>query len=166
MLRRRFFMQNVNIGMTSEHRQKICAILNQIVADLSVLYVKTRNYHWNVEGMQFGPLHELFEHQYDHLAETIDEVAERVRMLGGRPIGTMVQFLEHATLKEHPSNDHPDALTMLANLVADHESCIRFLREAVDTCDQYHDMGTNDFLTGLMEQQEKTAWMLRSHLGT
>jgi starvation-inducible DNA-binding protein len=159
-------MQNVNIGMSSEQRQKISAILNQVVADLSVLYVKTRNYHWNVEGMQFGPLHDLFEGQYDQLAETIDEVAERVRMLGGRPIGTMSQFLEHATLKEHPANDFPDALTMLANLVADHESCIRFLREAVDTCEKHHDMGTNDFLTGLMEQHEKTAWMLRSHLGT
>lgn len=152
-----------NIGLTDEQRTNVTHLLNQVLADLSVLYIKTRNYHWNVTGMQFQVLHDFFEEQYDQIEESIDEVAERVQMLGEQPIATMKEFLEHATLKEHPGV-YPDAPTMLGNLLSDHEGCIRSLREKADMCEEYRDMGTNDFFIGIMQQHEKTAWMIRAHL--
>ena len=100
--------------------------------------------------------------QYTELNDIVDDVAERARALGGRAIGTLVEFLRHTRLKEH-QGECPEAREMLANLLADHEATIRQLRVDLETCaDTYHDMGTNDFLTGLMERHEKMAWMLRS----
>ncbi len=94
----------------------------------------------------------------------IDATAERVRALGGYPLGTASGFIQYGSLKEHP-NDLPSANMMVDRLVQDHEQVIRNLREDIDKCaEEYHDEGTDDFLTGLMEQHEEMAWMLRSFL--
>jgi starvation-inducible DNA-binding protein len=94
----------------------------------------------------------------------IDEIAERVRTLNGRPLGSLSEFLEYGRVKENPGQ-YPDDMTMISNLLADHEQVIRSLRTDVDKCDdEYHDMGINDFLIGVMEKHEKMAWMLRAHL--
>jgi starvation-inducible DNA-binding protein len=157
-------LEKLDIGLTDEQRAGVIEILNGTLSDLHVLYTKTRNYHWNVVGEHFRDLHKLLEEQYEALAESIDEVAERTRMLGAPALGTMTEFLERARLKEQPG-DHPDQFTMLSNLCADHEATIRQLREDADACDEeFHDMGTNDFLIGLMQVHEKMAWMLRSFL--
>ena len=93
-----------------------------------------------------------------------DEVAERIRSVGHNTPATMAEYTDIARLEEHP-NDYPDAGTMIANLLADHEAVIRQLREDIDTtADKLHDLGTSDFLTGLMEKHEKMAWMLRAYL--
>jgi starvation-inducible DNA-binding protein len=129
-----------------------------------VLYTKTRNYHWNVVSPRFNDLHKFFEAQYEQLEGTVDEVAERVRFLGGRAAGTLTEFLELARLKESPGR-HPDAQEMIADLLADHEAVIRALRTDLQIADEkFRDIGTNDFLTGLLQSHEKTAWMLRSCL--
>jgi starvation-inducible DNA-binding protein len=154
----------INVGMNETQRKGSSDILNQVLADLSVLYIKTRNYHWNVIGMHFSTLHDLFEEQYNQLEATIDEVAERIRMLGERPLGTMSEFVSQASIKEHPGV-YPTEQAMVSNLLNDHELCIRYLRENVNTSEtQFDDVGTTDFLTGLLQQHEKTAWMLRAHL--
>ena len=93
----------------------------------------------------------------------IDEVAERARTLNGRSLGTLAEFVEHGSIQENPGK-YPDELTMISNLFADHEQIIRSLRTDADRCEEYHDMGTNDFLIGVMEKHEKMAWMLRAHL--
>jgi starvation-inducible DNA-binding protein len=152
-----------NIGLDGSEAA-VVALLNGRLADTAVLYFKTRNYHWNVTGMHFAELHEFFEEQYDQLDDAMDEIAERVRQLGGVAIGTFSEALAHTALKEEPGV-LPNAATMIQNLLADHETIIRQLRADVDaTANQHHDMGTSDFLTGLLEQHEKTAWMLRAHL--
>lgn len=154
----------VNIGLTEEQRAGVAEILDRTLSDLNVLYTKTRNYHWNVVGEHFRDLHKLLEEQYTELAEAIDLVAERSRKLGAPALGTLKEYLQHATLKEQPG-DYPDSFTMLSNLCGDHESVIQSLRKDADDCDEkYHDMGTNDFLIGLMQEHEKMAWMLRSYL--
>jgi starvation-inducible DNA-binding protein len=150
--------------MTDSDRQSVVAILNTLLADEFLLYAKTRNFHWNVTGPQFNDLHKFFEAQYEALDEVIDAVAERARALGGRAIGTLEEFGKHARLGETPGTV-PAARDMLATLLADHEALIRSLREDVTTVtDRHRDVGTGDFLTGLLEQHEKTAWMLRSFL--
>lgn len=157
-------MQKINIGLTDEQRQGVIELLNKDLADAYLLLVKTKKYHWDVVGPQFRTLHQLWEEHYEKLTETIDAIAERVRTLGGYPIGTMEGFLKAATLKEH-GGDVPTATEMVARLTADHEQVVRNLREHIEACEEtYNDAGTADFLTALMEEHEEIAWMLRSFM--
>jgi starvation-inducible DNA-binding protein len=152
------------IGIEPKNLAGLTAILNRVLSDEYVLYTKTRNYHWNVTGPDFSELHKFFEAQYEELDEIIDETAERTRALGGRSLGTLSEFLKQTELKENPG-EKPEARKMIANLLADHEAVIERLREDVSAAaEKYRDAGTSDFLTGLMEQHEKMAWMLRSYL--
>jgi starvation-inducible DNA-binding protein len=157
-------MATINIGLGEEPRAAVTQILNALLADEYVLYTRTRNYHWNVIGPQFNDLHKFFEAQYDEINDIVDEVAERARSLGGRSAGTLAEFLKLTRLKEE-TGAAPDARAMIGALLADHEAIIRSLRQDLQTCaDKHGDMGTSDFLTGLMEQHEKMAWMLRAFL--
>ncbi len=157
-------MRAINIGLTQEQRQGVINLLNQDLADAYLLLVKTKKYHWDVVGPQFRSLHQLWEEHYEKLTVNIDAIAERVRALGGYPVGTMDGFLKIATLKEH-AGSVPTATGMVANLVEDHEQVIRNLRDHVDRSgEEFHDQGTADFLTGLMEEHEEMAWMLRSFI--
>ncbi|QSJ18368.1 DNA starvation/stationary phase protection protein [Nostoc sp. UHCC 0702] len=157
-------MRPINIGLTEEQRQGVIDLLNHDLADSYVVLVKTKKYHWDVVGPQFRSLHQLWEEHYEKLTLNIDALAERVRALGGYPVGTMEGFLKIATIKEH-AGDVPNATGMVANLVEDHEQIVRNLREHIDrSSEQFHDEGTADFLTGLMEEHEEIAWMLRSFI--
>ena len=156
--------EKVDIGLSDEQRTGVVDLLNCNLADLHVLYVKTRNYHWNVVGPEFRDFHKLLEEQYEEIGEAIDLVAERVRKLGAPAMGSMQEYLKVARLEEQQGK-LPDAMTMIANLRDDHEAIIRQLRKDADACEeQFEDMGTNDFLIGLMQEHEKMAWMLRSIL--
>lgn len=152
-----------DIGISDKNRQGSVEILNRLLADEYVLYTKLRNYHWNVTGDNFSELHKLFEAQYEEVDGMIDEIAERSRSLGGRPLGTLKEFLQDTQLKEFP-REYPGAKKMIANLLADQETVIQELRQGLNSCaEKYADAGTSDFLTGLMEQHEKMAWMLRAY---
>ena len=154
----------INIGITDQNRTAVIDILNRLLSDEYVLYTKTRNFHWNVVGPDFSQLHKFFEAQYEELDEIIDEVAERARSLGGISLGSLKEFVAKTRLVEPPAA-RLEAKVMLGALLADHESVVQVLRiDAADCGEKYADMGTNDFLTGLMERHEKMAWMLRSHL--
>ena len=157
-------MPILNIGLTDRQRAGVIDLLNHDLADAYLVLVKTKKYHWDVVGPQFMTLHKLWEEQYAALSESIDEIAERVRTLGGYPVGTMAGCLQLASIKEDPG-DVPMATGMVARLVTDHEQIIRNLREHIDACaDTFEDQGTADFLTALMEAHEKMAWMLRSFI--
>jgi len=152
-----------NIGLTEKNSQAIAEKLNIILADEFLLSLKTRNYHWNVEGSNFMEMHKFYEELYDELDEIVDEVAERVRTLGHYSEGRMVDFLKLANLEEEAyTNDQKKQLKSLLN---DHETMVRQLRKDIDLMqDKYKDAGNADFLTGLMEKHEKWAWFIRSYL--
>lgn len=157
-------MPALNIGLSEEQRQGVISLLNVDLSDSYLLVVKTKKYHWDVVGPAFRTLHTLWDEQYEAISMNIDAIAERIRALGGYPVGTIKGFLDNATLREHPG-DLPNANEMVRRMVSDHEQMIRNLRSHVDKCgDEFHDEGTADFLTGLMEQHEEMAWMLRSFL--
>ncbi|HEY9888449.1 MAG TPA: Dps family protein [Candidatus Obscuribacterales bacterium] len=157
-------MRPINIGLTETQRSGVIELLNRNLADVYLLLIKTRKYHWDVVGPQFRTLHELWQEHYEMLSAQTDDIAERVRALGGYPVGTAEGFLRHASLKEHP-NDLPNATEMVQRLTLDYEQIIRNLRQHISQCaDDYNDEGTADFLTGLMESYEETAWMLRSFI--
>ncbi len=154
---------NTNIGLKESSRAKVLAVLDRLLADEYLLYTKTRSFHWNVTGLQFNDLHKFFEAQYELLDGFVDDTAERSRALGGRALGSMREFLKAARLRES-SGRAPKAPAMLAELLRDHEAVIRSLRAGVDEAARLGDQGTADFLTGLMEEHEKAAWMLRAFL--
>ena len=158
--------EKINVGLSAEQREGIVEALNTLLADEHVLYVKTRNYHWNVVGPRFNDLHKFFEEQYTLLAGMIDETAENARQFGGVAAGSMKEFLELSRLKEHPGR-LPDENGMVQDLLDDHETVIRALREDIDKADdEYEAADAADFLTGQLEAHNKMAWMLRSFLGT
>lgn len=153
-----------DLGITTANAQAVVDLLSRLLADEHLLFMRLRNYHWNVVGMAFGPLHALFQTQYEALAEEIDAIAERIRTLGHSVPATLTELLQLATLVEQPGR-LPDDAGMVAQLVADHETVIRQLRRDARACeDQFDDLGTSDFLTGLMERHEKMAWLLRAHI--
>jgi starvation-inducible DNA-binding protein len=155
---------DIDIGLSKEARHGVIEILNRALCDENILYIKTKNYHWNVVGSDFSERHAFFREQYEALDEIIDEVAERIRTLNGKSLGTYSEYLENGRLMESPGI-YPDDMTMISDLLADHEQVIRTLRKDADRCeDEYNDMGTNDFLIGIMEKHEKMAWMLRAQL--
>lgn len=152
------------IGISEKNLQKSVTLLSSILSDDMVLYIKTRKFHWNVGGDSFMEIHKLFQNQYAELEQTIDLVAERISKLGGKAIGTMSEFSGLARLKESPEK-YPGQKDMIKELLGDHECVVTQLRKDIDECDDKNrDAGTVDFLTGLMEQHETTAWVLRRYL--
>lgn len=152
------------IGLTQQQRQGVIRLLKTLLADEYVLFTKTRNFHWNVTGPLFHDLHKFFEAQYEALDDTIDEVAERIRAVGGVSPGSMAEMLELATLKE-AKGETAKSQEMVGALLSDHEKLVTSLRDGVEAAQsKFNDAGTTDFLTGLMEEHEKMAWMLRSML--
>jgi len=153
-----------NIGISEENRSAVSAQLSKLLADEYVLYTKTRNAHWNVEGPDFHSMHLFFESQYEQLDEIMDSVAERIRMLGHYAPATLKSFLQLTHLAELTERTN-DSLGFIRELTEDHESIIEFIRGNINPfANDYKDLGTSDFITGLMEDHEKMAWMLRSHL--
>ena len=152
------------IGIKKQHLEAVTEILSKALADEFLLYTKTRNAHWNVEGPDFHSMHKFFEDQYNQLDETMDDVAERIRALGHYAPATLASFLSLTHLSEN-SRSKNDSQGFIKELLADHEGIIITLRENINKIgNDYHDMGTSDFVTGLMEIHEKMAWMLRAHL--
>jgi starvation-inducible DNA-binding protein len=152
-----------NIGIKKGYLRDASLILSKVLADEFLLYTKTRNAHWNVEGIDFSAKHIFFEKQYEQLDETMDSVAERIRTLGEYAPATLAQFLQLTHLTEQ-SREKNDSAGFMRELLIDHESIITFLRENIDKfANEFHDFGTSDFLTSLMETHEKMAWMLRAH---
>jgi starvation-inducible DNA-binding protein len=152
------------IGIPEKEVEEIVTFLNTLLADEYALYTKTRNAHWNVFGPNFYELHKLFEMQYEKLDVMIDDIAERVRVLGHFALGSLKDFLSVTHLSEE-NHDFSDPKQILQTLVNDHESIIRIIRNDISPLAvKYRDLGTADFVTGLMEQHEKMAWMLRSNI--
>jgi starvation-inducible DNA-binding protein len=155
---------NTNIGITEANRQAVSVQLAKLLADEFVLYTKTRNAHWNVEGTDFHAMHLFFESQYEQLDDIMDSVAERIRTIGHYAPATLKSFLSLTHLSEYAENKN-DSIGFIKELLADHETIIEFIRGNINPfAGEFNDAGTSDFVTGLMETHEKMAWMLRSHI--
>jgi starvation-inducible DNA-binding protein len=139
-------------------------LLNAILADEFVLYVRTLNCHWNVRGMQFHSLHAFFEELYKASATIIDDLAEKVRTVGGTAMATMEEYLGNSRLKEKVGLPG-DPRVMISDLAAGHETVVKHLREAFHVVEEkFDDPSTENFLADLLEKHEKMTWMLQTHL--
>ncbi len=154
----------LEIGISEKNLHKSVIQLSSLLSNEMMLYVKTRKFHWNVSGESFMELHKLYESQYKQIEESIDEIAERIGKLGENTIGTMKEFTESATIKEH-AGTYTNSKDSLGELLSDHQTVIVELRKNIeDSVEKNKDAGTVDFLTGLMEQHETMAWILRRYL--
>jgi starvation-inducible DNA-binding protein len=151
-------MEKMNIGMSSDERKSVAEILNLILANTYLLYLKTQNFHWNVTGELFYSLHLLFEKQYEELADAADEIAERIRALGFPAPGSFAEFSKIATIKEGKTHE---AKEMIKELLHDHELMASLLRQDID---KISDDITIDLMIRRTDAHEKTGWMLRSSL--
>lgn len=152
----------INIGIDRKERSEITAGLSRLLADSYTLYLKTHNYHWNVEGPLFNTLHLMFEQQYTELALAVDVIAERIRALGEPAPGSYAAFSKLSSIEEE--EDVPAAETMIANLVKGQEAVVRTARSIFPAVERANDEPTADLLTQRMQIHEKNAWMLRSML--
>ena len=152
----------LNIGISAEDRQQIAGGLSKLLADSYSLYLKTHNYHWNVEGPMFNTLHLMFEQHYTELATAVDEIAERIRALGVKAPGSYTAFDRLTNIDEATGDE--SAEEMIRQLVIGQETVARTAREAIKAADAASDEPTADLLTQRMQIHEKNAWMLRSML--
>lgn len=154
----------IAIGITDKNRQSVATELAKLLADETVLYIKTKNAHWNIEGPDFYDKHKFFETQFGQIDELIDSIAERIRSLGHYAPATLKSYMSLTRLTE-TTRENNDSQGFIKELLEDHESIIIVLREHIKSfSNDFHDAGTSDFITGLMEVHEKMSWFLRSHL--
>lgn len=137
--------------------------LQRILANHVVLSTKTQKYHWNVEGKHFNDLHAFFGKLYTALQTNIDLVAERMRALGVKVDSTLTQFKSQATLSENPQ-DNLSEKEMIKSLLQDYQALIKELKADLIFAQEQGDAATNNFLTDLVFQYEKSAWMLNALL--
>ena len=155
-------IMELNIGISVEDRQEIAGGLSKLLADSYSLYLKTHNYHWNVEGPMFNTLHLMFEQHYTELAPAVDEIAERIRALGVKAPGSYSAFGKLTKIDEASGDE--SAEEMIRQLVIGQETVARTAREAIKAAEAASDEPTADLLTQRMQIHEKNAWMLRSML--
>lgn len=158
--------EQAEIGIKKNNRKAVAEMLQQLLSDEFILYTKYRNAHWNVEGHDFHTKHVFFEEEYGKLELVVDEVAERIRMLGFYAPGTMKEFLELTQLDENAPKQN-DSISFMKILLEDHQKIIAFIRKSIsENAEEHNDEGTADFITGLMQKHEEMAWMLRASVKT
>ena len=152
----------INTGIDTKDRAAIAQGLSRLLADTYLLYLKTHNFHWNVEGPMFQTLHTMFMTQYTEAWNAIDLVAERIRALGHYAPGTYKQYLKLGSIKE--TEGVPKAEQMVRLLIEAQEAVVRTARGVLPIAERANDQPTLDVLTQRMDVHEKNAWMLRSLL--
>lgn len=143
--------------------EQLISSVNKQVANWTVLYTKLHNYHWYVKGSQFFTLHEKFEELYNEANTHIDELAERLLALEGKPVATLRESLEQATINEAEGRE--SAEEMVQSVVADFKTLTGELKEAMDLAAEVGDETTGDMLLAIHQSLEKHVWMLKSFLG-
>lgn len=142
--------------------QSLVDLVNKQVANWTVLFTKLHNFHWYVKGHQFFVLHDKFEELYNEAAIHIDELAERLLALEGKPVGTLKESLELASIKEAKGNEKADG--MVQAVVDDFTVMIKELREGIELSAKTGDDTTGDMLLAVHQSLEKHNWMLGAFL--
>ena len=159
-------MNTINIqtngNKKASNENVVAGGLSQVLAESYVLYLKTHNFHWNVTGSMFQPLHSVFEGQYTALAEAVDEIAERIRALGVPAPGSFSEFQCLSSIEE--ASGKPRALEMVKELLDGHETISQIANKVAVIAQEHGDEGTADLMIQRIQEHDKTPWMLRSFL--
>lgn len=152
----------IDIGIQNKDRKLIADAMMRVLADTIILSLKVRNYHWNVAGQLFLPLHGFMEELYNDLGAAADDIAERIRALGIHVPASYADLIAITAIKEE--GGHPEAMDMVRRLTLDYELLIRRTIEVKEVAESVHDDGTTDLMIERLRDLSKFAWMLRSHL--
>ncbi|PEY39023.1 DNA starvation/stationary phase protection protein [Bacillus cereus] len=143
-------------------KTQVIEVLNKQVADWNVLFTKLHNFHWYVKGPQFFTLHEKFEQFYTEAAGHIDEIAERILAISGKPVATMKEYLELSSVQEAAYGETAEG--MVEAIMKDYEMMLGELKKGMAIAQDADDETTSDLLLGIYTELEKHAWMLRAFL--
>lgn len=156
-------MSKMDIGINNKDRKNIADGLSRLLADSYILYLKTHNFHWNVEGPMFNTLHQMFMVQYTELWNALDLIAERIRSLGHYAPGSYKKYTSLSSIDES-EEETVSAKNMIKQLLEGHEAVVKTIRSLYPLAEKGQDEATLDLLTQRLQLHEKTAWMLRSLL--
>lgn len=145
------------LGFSNEETQELVDHLNKLLANYQVHYQKLRNFHWNIEGPDFFELHEQFEIEYDAVKAQIDEIAERIRVFGAKPISTMQGYIDVSEIEE--VNEDIDSKTMVDEVLNDYEVLLSFLVDVITLAEKLDDSATEDMMTEYAKRTEQRHWM-------
>lgn len=155
-------LHNTKIDLARDKREKIIGILNQRLADATDLKSQAKQAHWNVKGMNFIALHELFDQVATEMETHIDDIAERITTLGGTAVGTVRAAAANSSLSEYPLEitDGASHVDALSNALADFGKKIR---ADIDATDELGDADAADILTGISKSVDKFLWFVEAH---
>jgi starvation-inducible DNA-binding protein len=155
-------MKQTAVEIAPDAKKDIVEGLTQSLAETAVVTMKAQNYHWNVTGMAFGPLHDLFQKIYEDHFEGQDDLAERIKALGGHAEGRHSEYLKRSAVSE--CDGHKSDREMVQALKADQETVSATLRALAEFADKQGDIVTNDLAIERARTHDKFAWMLAAHL--
>ena len=150
------------IGIDEKSANKINGQLNDLLANLQVFYTNVRGFHWNIEGKMFFTLHAKFEELYDDLADKVDEVAERILMLGGKPVNNFSEYLKVSEIKE--ISGVTCGKEAVQHILNHFKTILVKERQLLKSSDEADDTATNDLMSDFIDGQEKLVWMYNALL--
>jgi len=145
--------------LTAQEAQAVTEAINPLVADLFALYLKTKNYHWHLAGTHFRDYHLLFDEQADLIFAATDQLAERVRKVGGTTIRSISHISQLQTIADDNEEFVP-AREMASRLMNDNSALARSMRVAHEICDRCRDYATASILEVLIDEAERRTWFL------
>ena len=157
-------LRQLPIALPATARSESCELLNEILADTTILYGLYKKAHWNAAGPTFYQLHLLFDKHAEEQLELTDEIAERVQMLGGISVGDPRHAAELTTIERAPDGAE-EIPVVLDRLLAAHETILEKVRKGIETTEESKDFGSNDLLMGdVLRRHEMQVWFLAEHV--
>ena len=143
----------------SNATRDVAAALNLLLADAFALYMKTKNFHWHVSGPHFRDYHLMLDEQAAQIFATTDDLAERVRKLGGTTLRSIGHIARLQRIEDNDA-DYVTPLDMLAELREDNLQMVTALREAHDVCDEHNDVASASLIENWIDETERRVWFL------
>lgn len=148
----------IKLGYSHMDTAEIVTLLNRLLSGYSVYQQKLRNFHWNVTGKDFFELHNFFEEMYKRAITETDEIAERIRLFGQKPVSTFTEYLKLSRIKEESAK--PGSFEMAKIVLSDIRNLLENMEEIINVAQDINDNGTEHMLQSFIYKMEKEHWML------
>ncbi|CAH9065879.1 hypothetical protein PSECIP111951_03457 [Pseudoalteromonas holothuriae] len=151
-----------SIGLDNQKSQALVTSLNTLLSSYQIQYMNARGFHWNIKGRNFFELHLKFEEIYNLLLEKVDEIAERILTIEGKPLHAFSDYLEASKITE--AKNISDGTEALNNLLNGYKTLIAMQREILEQAGDAQDEGSAALMSDYIKEQEKLVWMLKAYL--